>query len=418
MLAAPAKVGDIINFQGKKMQVAKVFKDGQTALKEVTPPKGKGPAPTKAAAVTPPAPVQTPAQMTDAYSAPITEMPAAPPGSVSVGTMPVSEIHLDPQRFQYKLGTDMKGVRDTEADQKWNPNAAGVISVWKDPADSKTYVVNGHHRLELAQRNGIKNINVQTIEAPNAEEARAIGALQNIQEGRGTPLDAAKFIRDRRMTLEDLKNQGVKVGEATAQKGLALSRLDQPLFDKVVSGKMREGRGVAIGQATDSPVQQEALVKMIDQREAAGKKVSDDVVEELGRLVNSAPEHVTHQVNLFGEQEMRQSLAFEKAEISQAIRERLSKTKRTYASVSSEAKANELGKVEGQHVNPQENAKRAAAAGQSLAVYDKLSTVGGEISDILNDAARELADGGNENDIKSRAYSKIEDAIPRELRGK
>ena len=69
MLAAPAKVGDIINFQGKKMQVAKVFKDGQTALKEVTPPKapkgkkGNGPV----AAIEP---YKSPAQMTDEWSNP------------------------------------------------------------------------------------------------------------------------------------------------------------------------------------------------------------------------------------------------------------------------------------------------------------------------------------------------------------
>ncbi len=330
--------------------------------------------------------------------------------------MAVADIHLDPERFQYKLGTDAKGVKDTEHGQKWNPDLSGVVSVWKDPANSKTYVVNGHHRMELAQRNGVKNIDVRTIDAPTAADARQIGALQNIAEGRGTPLDAAKFMRDSKLTVDDLKARGIKLGEATAQKGLALSRLDQPLFDKVVSGKMREGRGVAIGNATDNPIQQDALVRMIDQREAAGKKVSDEVVDELGRLVNSAPEHVSHQVNLFGEQEIRQSLAFEKAEVSQAIRDRLGRTKRTYQSVASEAKANELGKVEGQHLNPQENAKRATAAGQALAVYDKLSTRTGEISDILNNAARELADGGNEHDIKSRAYAAIEAAIPKELR--
>src|SRR5207253_2658504 len=117
----------------------------------------------------------------------------------------------DPSRFQFKsLGTEgvspeLKGVTH------WNPQLAGVMAVWHDPADGKTYVVNGHHRLELAQRLGVPNVNVQMVEARNATEARGEGAYMNIAEGRGTATDVAKFLRDFQLGPEALAQRGVSV---------------------------------------------------------------------------------------------------------------------------------------------------------------------------------------------------------------
>lgn len=39
-------------------------------------------------------------------------------------------------------------------------------------------------------------MNARYIDAPNAKEARARGALANIAEGRGSAIDAAKYLRD------------------------------------------------------------------------------------------------------------------------------------------------------------------------------------------------------------------------------
>ena len=45
----------------------------------------------------------------------------------------------------------MPSISDTEL---WNTEFEGVIEVWKDPEDGKTYVVNGHNRLAKAKQLG------------------------------------------------------------------------------------------------------------------------------------------------------------------------------------------------------------------------------------------------------------------------
>ena len=104
--------------------------------------------------------------------------------------IPPGSIARNPSRFQYKGGTDVEGVGSLLKEQdKYNPDLAGVITVWRDPADGKTYVVNGHHRLELALRTKAPSVAVRYAKANDASEARAIGALQNIAEGRGTAVE-------------------------------------------------------------------------------------------------------------------------------------------------------------------------------------------------------------------------------------
>jgi hypothetical protein len=133
------------------------------------------------------------------------------PGTVR--EMKPGEIGFDPSRFQYKINAtattgevgSLSGVR------KWAPNLSGVMSVWKDPADGKVYVVNGHNRLALANRLGAEAVTVRFLNAATATEARAIGALQNIAEGAGTPMDAAKFFRDTGIkSQQDMVRLGVK----------------------------------------------------------------------------------------------------------------------------------------------------------------------------------------------------------------
>jgi hypothetical protein len=360
-----------------------------------------------------------PARGVQGVTLPVASEPAISEAQKADGVvrMPVSDITLDPQRFQYKMNTDRSGVTNLLKGRKWNNDLAGVVSVWKDPETGKTYAVNGHHRLQLAQENGVPDIDVKKIDAPTAAAARAVGALQNIAEGRGTAMDAAKFFRDSGFTPEKLDDLGISMGEATAANGVALSRLDPSLFDQVVSGKLRQGRAIAIGNATADAADQEAIVKLIQKREAKGGKVTDDVVDELARMVKGAQQTTETQQGLFGAQEMTRSLALEKAEISSAVRDRIAQERRTFQSVADTGKAAMLGKVEGQQLKPEENARIARDAAQAQEIYDRLSTRGGTIDDILNRAARELADGGNANGIKQRAYDDIRAELSKAVPG-
>jgi hypothetical protein len=200
-----------------------------------------------------------------------------------------SDLKVDPERFQYKGNVNEEGVTNALKDQKkYEPNFGGVLLTWKDPANGQPYVVNGHHRFELAQRTGEPSVLVRAIDARDANEAQAVGALTNISEGRGTAVDAARFIKNSGMGPDELERRGLPMSEGKLQDGLALAKLDRSILDKVESGKIPEGRGIAIGRATEDPAQQEAILKLVDKQEARGRRVTNDTVAELSRFVKNS----------------------------------------------------------------------------------------------------------------------------------
>jgi len=343
--------------------------------------------------------------------------PELKPGKV--GTMALSELHVAPKELQYKLGTNEHGVTDLLKGRKWNPDYADTLSVWRNPEDGKVYVVNGHHRYALAKANGVKNVNVRMIDAANFAQARTVGALQNIAQGRGTAIDAAKFFRDTGLTVGDLEAKGISMGEATAQNGVALSRLDHRLFDMVVQGKMSQGRGIAIGRETADAATQDAILKLIDKAEKRGTRINDGTVEELARFAQTAPQRQETVESLFGKEERTESTALDKAMVSAYAKRELGAEKRAFGAVASEARAKTLGATGKNRIDAADNAARASSAEQALHVYDKLSVRRGEIDDILNRAAEERASAKPSEvaAIDQRAYEDVRAAVSRALSG-
>jgi hypothetical protein len=337
-----------------------------------------------------------------------------PPEPGRVGEMNTRDLKVAPNKFQYKLSTDAEGVGTLLKETKvFNPDLAGVISVWKDPVEGKTYVVNGHHRYELAKRTGQKTVTIRHIVAKDATTARAIGALQNIAEGRGTALDAAKFFRDSGLTPEQLKEKGISLGEKTASDGLAMSKLDPAIFQKVVSGDLRQGTAIAIGEGTSDPAEQSAILKQIEKKERKGQNVSDDRIREFIRLAQGEKK-VEETTNLFGTQQVERSLLWEKSEVSEYIQQQLKKDKKLFGFVAKEGRATELARA-GNKIDVEKSKEISTGAAQAEEVYNKLSARGGPIASILDEAARKLADGENAGQVKSDAYQRIREEVSKTL---
>lgn len=374
-------------------------------VKAPTTEKPKPVAPTKAAAASSPAPVPIAAPQ-------VTGTP--PPGTV--GEMKVGDISVDANRFQFKSGTSKEtGASSLLADvNKWDPNLGGVVLVWQDPEDGKTYVINGHHRLELAKRLGEDRITVRNVEAPDAKTARAIGALANLAEGRGTAIDAAKFMRDSGHSAADLATRGISLQEPKVRDAIALSKLDDKMFRMVATGQLKESRAIAIADGTDDHQQQWDILKLVEDRESKGKPVSDAALSEMIRLVKSSGVHLETQSSLFGEQEIAHSLAFEKGELSAYVRKQLGEERRAFSAVASEGRAERLGR-EGNKINPERNAKIAQEAAQAQEVYDKLSGRVGAVSDALEAGARRLAEGEPAAKVKAETYEAVRKAITSEM---
>jgi hypothetical protein len=343
-------------------------------------------------------------------------LPEAPrPGKV-YNAAP-SELHVDPSRFQYKLGTDPSGVTaELKSVRTWNPDFAGVVSVWKDPADGKTYVVNGHHRHELATRLGAPDLAVRYVNARTATGARALGALVNIAEGRGTAVDAAKFMRDSGVGIGDMERHGVSVRGKVAEDAVALARLSDRAFGKLTLGTLDQSKALAVAKHLPDHALQDQLFGLLDKREDEGKDLSLRTIEEMAREMAATPTHTRKEASLFGDIESEESLFVPRNELKGHVRAELSKEVNDFLAVASERRAGRVAGA-GNVLDVEKNRQIAEQAARVRNVFDTLVNRKGEISDAINDAAGKLAAAKTKRDrdaARSEAVNSVRDAVLRE----
>ena len=345
--------------------------------------------------------------------------PAAPTAG-EFYTMDPAAITVDPARFQFKRGGNAQGVTSAaKIEGPWNEARAGALMVWRDPKDGQTYVVNGHHRLEAATRLGAPRVAVRFLEAPTAKAARIEGALTNITEDKGTPLDAAKLIRDAGFTVDDLVAQGLSPRAALVRDGLGLAQLSDPLFQKVVSGEIDEKTGGAIGGAGLSPEGQAAVAKLVERQQAKGRTLTPAQVRALAEDVAATPEVTPDnggQADIFGlmGEERTQNVAVEKAILRDWARQELAKDKRLFGFVAKPGRADALAKG-GNVINVGQSKAIADEAGQVAAVFDQLAQAMGPVSGALNAAAGKMAAGEASNEVKRTLLNDLRAAVQAEL---
>jgi hypothetical protein len=333
-----------------------------------------------------------------------------------------SKIQVDPKRFQYKIiGEQTKSgeVGSLSGVKTWDSNLGGILQVWQDPKDGGVYVVNGHNRLALAKKLNAESVTVKLIDAKSPEEARAIGALTNIAEGRGNAQDAAKFFRDSGLTKQDLEKKGVPMREKIAEDGLALASLSDSLFNRVVQGQIPEQRAVVIGSKIKDHRQQQDLLELVEKEEKKGKKITNDTIEELSDMVTNAPTITESQGGLFdllGFSPESRSLAIEKAQIQSAIKRQLQREKRLFSTVGKSKAASDLAKA-GNKINVEESSEIADIAEKALGAFDQEKMLTGKVSTLLNQAAEKLANNqkGSAKIIKE-VYEQVLDELQKTYR--
>lgn len=196
-------------------------------------------------------------------------------GNTNVETVPVSQINVDAKRFQFKSNTNKaSGVDDSnKLGGDWDARTAGNLYLWEDK-NGKLFVVNGHHRLELAQRKGVENVNAiidREAEGVTAEQARRNGVLINIRDGQGEVRDYASFVRDEKLSEDEAKAQGVTARQK-GRSGFLLGKAGDTLYEAYRNEVIPESKAVIIAEvAQGNEAVEYAGIKLATDRKLAGE---------------------------------------------------------------------------------------------------------------------------------------------------
>lgn len=315
------------------------------------------------------------------------------PESQDVYTIPTDSLHVDAKRFQYKVsGIDKQGVTDElKETKKWNPELGGVLLIWRDPENGKDYVINGHHRHELASRLGANELNVRYIDASTPLEARAKGALANIAEGRGTALDAAKYMRDIGQGPEHLQRAGVSLSGRVAKAASSLRGLSDRSFQALTNGYIDEDTAVIVSTHLKDPKLQDVLFKRLENLDWSQSRI-----RVAARRMDGASKRSVETTDLFGTYEEDESLWEAETAIGDHIGRLLKRQIGDYRSVANKARADRVSGA-GNILVTDENERLQKQAEQLYDTFDRdfTGSYKGEIMDTVQLFAGQYADAKN-----------------------
>lgn len=289
--------------------------------------------------------------------------------------IPIEDIKCDPYRFQFKIiQYDRNGATNSlKGVTRWDDILCGSLLVWLDPHDGNIYVINGHNRYSRAISLGIKNLKCEFITASDAIEARSIGALKNISEGNGSPLDVAKFIRDSGRSPQALIRKGKIPDTKLVQNGIAIAKLTDPLFNMVLGGKLSEKDAITIGSIVPLDKQNE-IIPVLD-------KISGKALLEYCLIaINST--QPTIQTDLFGNIEIVDNSLITRAKNIAAIRSRLASEKRLFSTVAKNSDKLERGNNK---IDRLTSATIADCAKTALIAFDTLKLQSGKLASLITD---------------------------------
>ena len=320
-----------------------------------------------------------------------------------VAEINTTELNLDPKRFQYKLVHNSTGATGSLSGiDSWNIYLSGIVLVWEDFGD--IYVVNGHNRVTLAKKLGVQKVLCRFIDASTHVEARLVGALANIAEGMGTPIDAAKFFRDSSYTVKDVKNFGINPRLKIVQDGLSLSNLLPFLFDKVVIGEIPTDKGVILGNI-GSREQLEVWELIKD------KQVSTPALNE---IIANVLNPVTGQMSLLnlyidsGDELMR-------LELIALVRVKLQRSKKLLHLVSDNSQF--LESI-GNSLNHTGNTSTGELTHYVLQIFDQLKNQHGPVSETLNKGVESKKSGNPMSTVVTDCVNELIAVIPKMLNQK
>ena len=299
------------------------------------------------------------------------------------------ELQTNAKVFQYKENSDEEGKTDRmNGVEEWSANDSGIVIVWQ-AKDGQKYIADGHQRLGLAKRLNDDKIRLDGIlyketDGYTPEDVRMIAAKKNIAEGSGTAIDTAKILREIGEYPASLSRKGTMY-----EYGIALARLGNEAFEKVINGYVTPAQGAVIANIIrNDHIKQSLAIDVVSQ---AGIDTLPET-ELMARQVLSTPAETVEQTSLFGTQEILQTSAVEKIKIIDSAIKILNKSKNLIAHLGNNQKQIEKN---GNVLNQKNNEELKKSAEQAIEIVKKIAFCKG----IISDKANELAQKKKNNEI-------------------
>jgi hypothetical protein len=320
------------------------------------------------------------------------------------------QVAADPVRFQYKSDGDAEGVtqrlRGVEA---WDATASGKVLVWEDRA-GRQFIADGHQRRALALRMEDKGWDarldgylMREADGWSAQDVRVVAALKNIREGSGSPLDAAKVLRE---APEAIHDRSLPVSGEYMSQARGLSLLSEPAFRAVVNKVIPERYAADIGlMAGQRPDLHEAMVKLLHEAEPANADEARALVVEA--LQDDWIKGEGDQVDLFG-YDPSVSAMIARAKIAANVKRSLARDARLFSQLVRNADAIEAG---GNALARDANEARLAIDRTALEVTSKLALRSGPVGDAMRAAVGKVHAGETPAAAAKDVLKRVREAI-------
>lgn len=227
---------------------------------------------------------------------------------VPVEDVDVDRLAVNDRIKQFKENADPKtGVVAGETlTGEFIPSIARPIRVMRFK-DGHLEVITGRHRLDLARRKGVKSIKAfiyDEADGMTIEMARAIDALENIKDGKGSAQDFIRFFRDTKLDEEAIRMTGFRESgrrDAKDAWDIASNGIEDVVsYALDPNQKLVSIRVLAAIARCDKRVQRAVLDTVL--RDKSGTMQDPTAVERFGlTLASGISDSSTEQDDLFGE---------------------------------------------------------------------------------------------------------------------
>ena len=353
--------------------------------------------------------------------APDAAPPAPEPGSprpvgksrlVALDGADLMAVETDAKTFQYKAGGDDDGVTDRlKKIRNWHRMAAAGAMVY-EYADGRRTVVDGHQRLGLAKRLasegqdvGMDVFLVREADGITPAEAMVAAALNNIRQGSGTAIDAAKVLRNIEGNNDDLD---LPPNSPLVRDALGLRNLSPDAWGMVTNEVATVRDGAAVGSRITNPDLHSEALKIM----ASAKPKSIVEAETIASQIEMDAEGVDAETvsDLFGDQEVARSHYAERGAVMAGALRRLKNNRALSKTLAK--RGNEIEGIGDSRIDRDANSERLAQDDVVTTYVQRQAQTKGPISDALKAAAARFAGDRNLGPAVTEFIEAVRQAVP------